>query len=136
MDCFNRTFFTPYTETDQVLDDFAYFLTDPIDPVIRLVVHLRDCILWSVPFAIGILSLNLPLLILLAFPVATNLLALSIPIKIGLVLFAAPLIFAVCGTLLDVAELVLSPIINALRILTNVGATVVENLSSESSYGY
>ncbi len=127
----NRAFFTPYHSIEHVFEDFLYIITDPIKSAINLIANLSGFFLGSLPLAVWLISFNIPLLILLSFPVAMNLLPLNIPIVIAMALLSAPAALAVWSlgcAIYDAVDLVLSPIVDVARILTNVSATAVDAL--------
>ena len=124
----DRAFFTPYESPGDLVVDLSYIVTDPICSLINLSKNLANFLLWSLPLTIGLISFNLPLFLLLSFPIALNLLTLNVPILILMILFAAPAVYSLCLALYDVVDLILSPIVDVIRVITNLATTLIENL--------
>ena len=125
-----RAYFTPYHSPVDLLVDLACIITDPLQSLFHVVKNLSSFLLWSAPLAIGLLAFNTPLLALLALP----LLMINTPIIIALAVLTAPAIYYFSLTAYNLLDLILSPIIDALRVLTNVGATLIEGTANTMEY--
>lgn len=130
----DRAFFTPYQAPEELMVDLAYIITDPCTSFYHLAINLCKFLLCSIPLTLGLLSFNLPFLVLLSLPLALSILTVTTPMLIALAavtVLAAPAAFSLGLVLYDVVDMVLSPIIDVLRIITNVGATLVDLLPDD-----
>lgn len=131
-----RVFFTPYQSPEAFFADCSYIITDPLTSLLSFTQNLAGFLMWSLPLTVGLISFNLPLLILLSFPIAMNLLTLNIPILIAMALFAAPALYSLSLAIYDVVDFILSPIVDIVRIVSNVGATAIENIECEGMFNF
>ncbi len=129
-----RAFFTPYQSPDEFGTDLTYVITDPLTSLCHFAIHFSEFLLCSIPLTLGLMSFNIPLFVLLSLPIALSFLTFTAPMIIALVVlavFAAPAVISLGLALYDVVDLILSPIVDVLRTITNLGATLVEQLPTE-----
>ena len=127
-----RNFFEAYESLDDLTSDAFSIIWDPICSLGNLVRHVTTFLVFSLPLAITAFTYGAPLLLLLAFPIALNLLTLNIPIILAItatVLFTAAAIHSMGAIIYDAADLILSPMMDALRVTTNLGATLIEQVA-------
>ncbi|HBI21655.1 MAG TPA: hypothetical protein DDY37_03570 [Legionella sp.] len=130
----NRAFFTPYESPEEFGTDLVYVITDPLTSLCNFALHFSQFLLCSIPLTLGLMSFNIPLFVLLSLPLALSFLTFTAPLIIalvGLAFVAAPAVISFSYALYDVVDLVLSPIVDILRIITNLGATLTELLPTE-----
>ncbi len=130
----NRAFFNAYASPDEFGTDLAYVITDPLTSLYHLTIHSIEFLLCSVPLTLGLMSFNIPFLALLSIPLALSFLTINTPMMIAfaaLALIAAPTIVTLGYVLYDVVDLVLSPMVDILRIMTNLGATLAAQCPTE-----
>ena len=123
-------FFEPYRSPADFASDLSTIIWDPICTLSNLAMHLSKFCAFSLPIAMGVLTYGAPLLVLLAFPLALNLLTLNIPIILAIaatVIFTAVAIHSMGQLIYDAVDLILSPLIDALRVITNLTATALVN---------
>ncbi len=120
-----RDWFTPYNKTTDLLVDLSFIVRDPLQALGEFLPNFMKFLLWSFPLAIALLALNTPILILLSLPIAVSLLTLNTQMMVAMALLSAPAIYYLGLSVYRAVDLVLSPIIDCLRILSNLGATLV-----------
>ncbi len=122
-----RAFLTPYPSLVEFALDCSYLFTDPLMSLWDLTKNLTYFFLSSVPMTAALITFNVPLLLLLPFPVAMVTLSLSMAVAVyaSLSLFQA---------LFHAVECIISPIINTIRIMSNLAATSVETFSCEGLF--
>lgn len=130
----DRLFFTAYESPQEFALDCSYVITDPLTALMNFTQHLAGFLLWSLPLTIGLLSFNVPLLVLLSFPIAMSLLTLNIPILIAMAVFAAPTLYSLAFALYDVVDFVVSPIVDFVRVTTNLAATAADYIECEDRF--
>lgn len=134
-----RAFFTPYNDFNDFLVDTSYVVTDPLNAVCRFVGHFSLFLFWSLPLTLGALSFNVPVLMLFSLPLALSLLPITTPMILALAvvaLVAAPAAYSLGLALYDVVDFILSPLVDVLRIATNVTATLGEQISFDEVCGF
>ena len=130
----NRAFFTAYDSPEEFATDLSYVITDPMTSLYHLAIHFIEFLLCSIPLTLGLMSFNIPLIALMSIPLALSFLTFTTPMIItcmAVALIAAPTIVSFGLVLYDIIDLVLSPIVDVLRILTNLSATLVEQIPVE-----
>lgn len=132
----DRDYFTPYESPQALVLDCSYIITDPLNSLLNFTYDIAGFFMWSLPLTMGLLSFNLPLLILLSFPIAMNLLALNIPILIAMAVFAAPPLYSLAFALYDVIDFVVSPIVDVVRVVTNLVATATEFCECDNLFNF
>jgi hypothetical protein len=134
-----RAFCTPYTDFNEFLVDTSYVITDPFDAICRFVGHFSLFLFWSLPLTLGALSFNVPVLMLFSLPIALSFLSITTPMIIAMAvvaLLAAPAAYSLGLALYDAVDFFLSPLVDLLRITTNVTATLVEQVSFDEVCGF
>lgn len=126
----DKPFFTPYSSLPEFAVDCSYVLTDPLMSLWAFTKNLTRFFLWSLPLTAGLIAFNVPL-ILLSFPIAMGLLTLNIPILIALAVFTSPALYSLSLALYNAVDCIISPIVDILRIISNVSATAGELMSCD-----
>lgn len=133
----NRAVFTPYESWEAFGDDLAYLITDPFVAFGHFLTHASHFLLYSIPLTLGLLSFNIPFMVLLSLPIALNLFTINTPVIIALIAvgaLATPALISGALAVGDLVEVLLSPIVNLLIILSNSGATAIQQLPEEVSF--
>lgn len=133
-----RAFCTPYNDFNEFLVDTSYVITDPLNAVYNFVGHFSLFLFWSLPLTLGALSFNVPVLMLFSLPLALSLLPITTPMILALAvvaLVAAPAAYSLGLALYDVVDFFLSPLVDVLRIASNVTATLCEEMSFDEIFG-
>lgn len=124
-----RAFFTSYETPSEFADDLSYILLDPWESVCNLIRHGIELLLLTAPLAMIGITYGAPFAFALSIPLALSLLSLNTcgMIVLGaLALLTVPLIYTASCMAYDVIDIILSPIVDILRIITNLAATGVE----------
>lgn len=125
------SFFTAYGEDNPrtFIEDLSYVVGDFLEAAWEFIKHLKDFVVYSVPLTLGIISLSSSFL-LLSLPIAQQLLTLNVPIVLIASVLALPAVYPLGMALVEFSDMLISPCVNALKILSNLCANVVEAITS------